>query len=388
MDLDLTSINTQNWTNIPPPLTQAITLLLKVCQSNSNFLKTVNKEAWCSEIASSVTTLQTSFLKEYEEKSAFELSSKFQSIKDTLSVEMQVFKKQVRHIFDEVSQDLQGSKIQFNNYYKSFKSELVSLRDIVLSTKESIKTELACKYIKPEHEMFRLEFTELTKNFVAIEKQIKLLNLQFDRFSCETNSRFDIQRDDIKQNSFDIQTINKRFNYIVENATETLRNDFEKFKEFAEGVQGAFKEKEHQFWVDFEQKSENLFSVLDNRKQEMMQIHAYIKEGYEKMQGEQEKLREKCDCLERDVHFQLDSLRVETNAIVFKAYEESREKLMQNYREDLKYLKSKLDWLPSTSQELSDLSPLEARLFILESRLRREENNRIMQKTEIIQGNP
>lgn len=388
MDLDLNSINTQHWANIPPLLTQAVNALIKVCQANSESLKNVNKDLWCSEIASEVISLQKTFLKEYEEKSAFELSSKFQSIQDSLSVEMQVFKKQVRHIFDEVSQDLQGSKIQFNNYYKSFKSELISLRDIVLSTKESIKTELACKYIKPEHEAFRLEFTELTKNFAAIEKQIKLFNLQFERFTIETSSRLDIQRDDIRQNNFDIQTINKRFTYIVENVTETLRNDFDKYKEFVLSAQESFKVRENQFWADFEQKSMNLFDVLDNRKQEIMQIHGFVKEAYEKVHIEQQNLREKCDRLERDVLFQLDSLRVETNAIIFKAYEESKEKLMQNYREDLKYVKSKLDWLPSTSQQLADLSPLEARLFILESRLRREENNRIMQKTEIIQGNP
>jgi hypothetical protein len=98
-------------------------------------------------------------------------------------------------------------------------------------------------------------------------------------------------------------------------------------------------------------------------------------------------LKEKCEHLERDLMFQLDSLKIETKSIIFKAYEESKDKLIQSYKEDLKYVKSKLEWLPTTSHQLADLSPLEARIFILESRLRREENNRILQKTEIIKGN-
>lgn len=387
MEQDLNSINTQSWTNIPQPLIQAINYLTKACLTHSEILKTVNKDLWCSEITSEIMSYHKAYSKEYEEQQASDLNSKFSSIKDHLAVEVQVFKKQVRSSFEELSQDIQVSKTQFHNYYKNFKSEVVSLRDIVLSTKESIKTELACKYIKPEQETLRLEFSELNKNILVCEKHIKLLGLQFDRFSSETGSRLDIQREDIRGNSYEIQNIGKKFSGIVESYVEELKNDFAKYQEFIKGAQEGFCVKEKEFWMDFEKKSENLIGVLDSRRMEILQIYGFVKENYEKISKEQIGLKEKCEHLERDLMFQLDSLKIETKSIVFKAYEESKDKLIQSYKEDLKYVKSKLEWLPTTSHQLADLSPLEARIFILESRLRREENNRILQKTEIIKGN-
>jgi len=387
MEQELSSINTSTWTNIPQPLIQAINYLAKACLTHSEILKAVNKDLWCSEISSGIMEHFKAHSEQYEAQQALNLNSRFSSINDHLAVEMQVFKKQVRSSFEELTQDIQVSKAQFHNYYKGFKSEVVSLRDIVLSTKESIKTELAFKYIKPEQETLRLEFAELNKNIVVCERQIKLLGLQFERFLSETGSRLDIQREDIRVNSFDIQNIGKKFTEIVEGYVRELRDDFGKYQEFIKAAQEEFFVKEKEFWEDFEKKRDGFIGVLDSRRMEILQIYGFVKENYEKIIRDQNGLKERCEHLERDLTFKLDSLKIETKSMIFQAYEESKDKLIQSYKEDLKYVKSKLEWLPTTSYQLNDLSPLEARIFILESRLRREENNRILQKNEIIKGN-
>jgi hypothetical protein len=118
----------------------------------------------------------------------------------------------------------------------------------------------------------------------------------------------------------------------------------------------------------------------------MLEIYENTKKTHEKILKEQTDLNQHYENLEHNLYFSIENLRIETKAFIYKAYEEAKDKLILVYREDLKLLKSKLDWLPSNIQQISDLPPLEARIFILESRLRREETNRMQQKNEILKG--
>jgi hypothetical protein len=314
------------------------------------------------------------------------ISSSFSNIQDKFASEMLSFKKNIRDAFDHMTEEVHNTKSQISGYHKSFKSEVVSLRDIVLSTKDSIKTELASKYIKPEQESLRLEFEDLRKTLAGHEKDLKLFGLQFDRFSHDVNGRLDNHRDEIKQNEREINTINKRFNYIVENTTETLRQNFEKYTSLMEESKNELQKKQDEFFDAFHKQREEIINVLEKRRCEMISIHENTKETYDKLKKDQVRLFERCDFLERDSKFQLENIKIEIQGSLLKTYEETKGKLLGNVNEELKLIKAKLDWLPATNNQMNDMSPIEARLFILESRLRREENNRIVQKIEIMKG--
>lgn len=386
MESDLKSINTSQWTNIPHPLVQAINILCKSAIAQSSILSGIQKDTWCSEITETITKHLDSSQKIQESKTSNQISSNFTQFQDKLTSELSVFKKSIRDAFDQMTQELYNNKSQVAGYYKSFKSEVVSLRDIVLSTKESIKTELASKYIKPEQESIRLDLEELKKGILSVEKEAKLLALGLDRLIQSTNSRFDTHKDEIKQNERELATINKRFNYIVENTTETLKQNFESYSNCIEESMKSLKESQKEFSDNFGRQREEMINVLEKRRHEMIMIHENTKETYDKLTKDQQTLFERCDFLERDSKFQLENFKIELKGVLLSGYEETKEKVMNVYKDELKFIKSKLEWMPQTNKQIGDMSPIEARLFILESRLRREENSRIVQKMEIMKG--
>ena len=386
METDLKSINTSQWTNIPHPLVQAINILCRTAISQSAILEGIHKGNWCSEITETITKNLESSKKIQESKTSSNISTTFTQLQEKLTSELTVFKKSIRDAFDQMTQELHNTKSQVSGYYKSFKTEVVSLREIVLSTKDSIKTELASKYIKPEQESIRLDFEELKKWIMSIEKEAKLLTLGLDRLIQSTNSRFDTHKEEIKVNERELATINKRFNYIVENTTETLKQNFESYSNSIEESMKTLKCSQMEFTDAFNRQREEMINVLEKRRHEMIIIHENTKETYDKLRKDQQTLFERCDFLERDSKFQLETFKIELKGILLAGYEETKEKVMSVYRDELKFIKSKLEWMPQTNKQISDMSPIEARLFILESRLRREENSRIVQKMEIMKG--
>ncbi|CAG9327870.1 unnamed protein product [Blepharisma stoltei] len=72
---------------------------------------------------------------------------------------------------------------------------------------------------------------------------------------------------------------------------------------------------------------------------------------------------------------------------------ESHDKKLLNIKEDLRgylddeliFIKKKLEWLPMDFSEIKDFNSVEARLYVLETRLRTEENNRISEREKIHQ---
>ena len=87
------------------------------------------------------------------------------------------------------------------------------------------------------------------------------------------------------------------------------------------------------------------------------------------------------------VNSEFEAFKSEARIIISNSFDKIRSDVLSSYKQEIKILQDKLRWLPAESENLSEMTQLEARLYTIETRIRGEESNRINQVNDLFQGN-
>lgn len=382
-DLDLFSINPHTWQNIPLPVIKAVDIIVKTCISQQAILTSINKDYIDSQIIKTVLQHTAQQEKSISQKFIMQhanLSNNFSQGQSQLHGKLQ-------ETFEIFSKDLQESKIFLHSLQKKQTTDMLNLREIIQTSRDSVKSELIAKVIKPEFETIRLEQSEVNRSISALEKQLKYITFKLEKSIEVLNSEIELNREKIWKLEGETSTQSKRFEGVVENKTEDLVKTVKVFEGRIDETFECFNMHKEIFFNDVYLREDKLRELFDAKAKFIEEQKANIKVLVEKIEKSHSELLESVGSLEKTFQFETEKVRIESEGFSLKCYREAKEKLIQTYREDLKLVKKKLEWLPEDLGKLENMNSIEARIYTLESRLKREETNRIVQKIEIMKGN-
>ena len=315
------------------------------------------------------------------------LQSNTRECEEKFLVDLTSLRKKLKESFDEINKDLQESKASLAWINRKQTTDTNSIKELLLASKDSIKSELSAKYIKPELEVIKLEQGEMGKTLAALEKQIKILYMRFEKFEEKAQSTLETHRDDIKRNEVDLSGINRRFEGIVESKTENLMETIKAFDRRIEETYEAFNLHKEDLFKDIYQKEERLKDVYGAKAKYIEEQKNKIISTVESVYKSHAELINKVEQLDKHLQFELERLKIENEGYSMNCYKDAKAQLIKAYKEDISSIKKKLEWLPDDLGTLQDMNSIEARLYTLESRLKVEETNRIVQRLEIMRGN-
>ena len=263
------------------------------------------------------------------------------------------------------------------------KMNLKPVYQAIEDAKYRLKKELIDENISP----FESELKEFLKTINLIDQQVKIQTWNIEASLKEVNSRFEIHREKICK----VENIASEFatevdgiileqigpyKEMVKNAEDNMRHLYSKFKRRSERVLSDFREKESSLLLIF-RKSEDDMEIFKSSLNKMIRgitaanvLHL-----------------EKLDASFTQVNMRVENLKTEIRFTQQECYDQAKAEVMKFYAREMALIQEKLRWLPPTFSEItSDMTPIEARLFTIETRIKTEEVNRINQVDSIFHG--
>lgn len=211
---------------------------------------------------------------------------------------------------------------------------------------------------------------EKINNFTEDSQTIKSDVQKIEKISLTVD--FETQK--LKTSISEIKKSQKKFEKLISSLNTTQRKEAESFKVFTETIN-------HE--LELIKNSIKTPAKIINKNNELEIPSEFYTEGggedhnshqqsYRKIldehSGKLEELKKLIEKKEKDL---AHKIRASCSAL-----ENSLKFLKSNYTEDVSVLKEKLSWLPIELNEIRGMGPNEARMFVIEARLRSEENLR------------
>lgn len=360
----LDSINTGQWSNIPPCIVQSINILVEQSRIQGQQVDLMRSQL--SDLTIKVSAKNQKFESHLDEQNAT-----LSNLKNSSSNHW----KELEHSLLVAQDSIERQKSHAQNNYNELKSRLTH---VVSENKKQVKqydkklesmSNQIAENIQVSTEKAKIDLEENLKEFVnkyvvfagGIEEvvgNIKDKQVAFDEKIRVLDERLGVQMSLLIMN---------------ENSLKGLREISSKL---------AFRNQKHKTSIkDLSYKVENLVNQSDSepstpRSAPSPTIHI-------------NPIRDRVDKLEKAFEaFEMDS-KLAQEKIYYQNFQDikklegslkewTRSEVSEKIESYLGEAKKKLDWIPNGCESMKGMSVTEARIFLIESRIRQEENSRIL----------
>ena len=322
---------------------KAVDLIIKTCISQSHILSSFNKESLTSSITDSILSLQKTQLKKLAEKLTEFQSKSLGNLEEKIYCDFNIIKKKIKDTTEEANKETQDLKTKFTNHVKIQSYDVTNLKELIQTTKETLKIEIISKYLKPEIEAMKLEFTEISRTLNAVEKQLRIVSHKLDHSVDDINAVLKSQRVNIAKWENDTNTQSPRFDSLVDTKTEKLCKTVENLFSDIEKSFLRFENIREQFFAEISEKDRSLKEYFEGKMNEISQNGEDMRNLLKKVQSSHDDLFEKFSDLEKAFVFETERNNLNMEGFTIKCYQEAKEKLIQTYKEDIKMIKKKLE---------------------------------------------
>ncbi|OMJ89886.1 hypothetical protein SteCoe_7874 [Stentor coeruleus] len=361
-----------------------MSIIVKSCEKHEKLLTDLNKDSIRQEIKDTLKHYINRELEKINIINADRIHTEISSLDEKLLMDLGSLKIKLRDSVDNLTKEVAEIKQRANIVQKNVANEINALKEAINVAKDAVKNEIIAKHIKPDFEIFKMEFIDISRTLSAVEKQVKYVSYKQETYEENLNSKIADQKEEIKDIIKTLKNLNHRFDAVVESKTEELRESIKKHEEKIKADFETFYNFREAFFLQLEQNKMQIQDSYEQKLKEFEKISSNLFGMGDKLEENNQNLISKMDDLKKNFDFKAEKTRIEMERIALDCYRDAKDKLILAYRDDIKVIQKKLEWLPHDTDTIKDLPPFEARLFTLESRLRREENNRIVQKIEIL----
>ena len=304
-----------------------------------------------------------------------------------LETQLLVHKGKILSKFDSLEINFNEFKDKVFTDYKNlnsyFGNELNQHQQMLIESNKALKNELLDLHMRP------LAF-ELKENYKAINKIEQTVNVQawnIEATHKELNLRFELHKERIQTVENNIQEFLSRSERLIHKILDPVKYEVDQSEKNVKELYSKFHE--------HSDKILNELKTLDDKRK------AKFKSNYTKLVQQKDDLEKMLKMLQstRSLYLQdmnlsiskvnsdFEAFKSETKIAINNSYEKIRSDVLNSYKREIKILQDKLRWLPDESENLSEMTQLEARLYTIETRIRGEELNRINQVNDLFQGN-
>ena len=364
------SIRTEMWSNIPGCLVKAINVIVE--HVKSSYMEQGEIKAALGELSGKFTAKTSRY-----DASIADTSNTLQSFSGWAASEIGVLKTKMEESRQGIDNKIKSltdivheSKTKYTSFYGEFRKETRDISSKLEALKNKTETTLDENF---ENAKKLIDYcnNSLTKKIIAIttesrentEANAAMLKI-FNEFAEENKQKVSIHQEQIKINHENIGRISQ---------------DCFNFKEKLEKLDGQFLNLSSQ--VDSLILATTIIpSVQDTPSESNENKHetAFFNPVIEKLSELEENLHK----VEANYKKALKSLEYDSNLDLINLKNSiehwTKDQILNALNEKFSKISSKLEWLPDKSDNIKGMSATEARLFLIESRIRGEERARIL----------
>lgn len=362
----LESITTGQWSNIPPCIVQSINVLVEqakgqhsqIEQLKSQFtelslkfsVKSARQEATLEDLNTAFKGLNANTykdsidfknsnteLKEYTDNKLRIVNEILHEAKNRITVMNTDFRKETR----EFNNKIEKAKNEMNNVY----SENLQLsKKIIEDSIEKVSNKFAVFSLETNKNM-----EERFEKIVEVEGKVGNLDEKLEKFELEAKAS-QISSAKTSEEVAKLQKKYKQQEIVIENISKA-------FEEFSQPVSNG---------------SET--PIIDRSPRQSIFINPYT-EKISQIESKIEEIANLHKISAKDLAFQSNN-----NLLKLQSEIQSwtKQEIENHIEEQIFPMKKKLDWIPKDGEKMRNMSVTEARLFLLESRIREEEKARII----------
>jgi uncharacterized protein YoxC len=357
---------TSGWTNIPQCITQAINILLEKITSNSTEIEdlkesltdlTIKFQVKTSRMDTSIqehtSTLKSSLPQISDDINT--LKAKTDSIIISTDSKLHPITEKIKELKSKtstISSDLKRETREILNKLEKLKTDVKSESEEsferVFDRIVSAESNLLKKFQTLSYQQSS-DFEEMSKKFESVQEKLKIVNFQFSQQNenfCFLNERIEKFEEGMK---------------MIKEQMEDIEKDHDSTKAVIESLIQPPPPPQ-----SFERKK-----TVNKTETVVNPIFSRIKEVEDNLEELQAKWQ---DLLSDQVKLSKNELNETRNQMEAWTLESIHKAIASHTLQ----LKEKLEWLPDSSSSLKGMPITEARLFLLESRLRSEEKQRIL----------
>jgi DNA repair exonuclease SbcCD ATPase subunit len=297
---------------------------------------------------------------------------------------LSVHKNKTENRVDSLEENFESFQGSLSKNLENFAKRLETLENdkSLMTSFFKLKEDIQNDYVKP----FQFELKENYKAIHLLEQSLKVQSWNQDSSLKEFSSRFDVHREKMLKLESTVSDFLKSADELVGSIIAPVHKEVQQCQKSVEDVYSKFLQETDEVLKDLAKK--------DNERQKVFQSE------FKKVHEEKSDLDKLLNGFQttRNVYLQdfnnsiqkvflaFDGFKAEVKAMFFDTFDNIRNDISEMYRKELKVIQDKLKWVPHDTDDMENMTPLEARLFTIETRIRAEENNRIVQVNSLLSG--
>lgn len=307
----------------------------------------------------------TSKIKEIEQNSSRKLaliSTKTASKIESLEADLDLLKK-----------DLATALGKFN---------LSPVYQEIQNSKSLVKSEIQDELIQP----FEYELKDLVKTINLIEQQVKVQTWNIEASLKEVDCRFEVHREKICKIENIASEFSKEVAGIILQQIEPIKEEMLETEDKTRDLYAKFKKRSERALSDLTEMGAELTNNFQKAVDDLAVFKLDVNKTTKTIITTNSLHIQKIDASITQVHLNIENFKTELKIYQRTCYEEAKSALSQSYSKEIAVINDKLRWLPSNLNDISEMTPIEARLFTIETRIKTEELNRIGQFNDLLKG--
>jgi hypothetical protein len=246
--------------------------------------------------------------------------------------------------------------------------------------KKELKKEISSEYIEP----FDYELKETYKTIKMIDQQLKIQTWNIEASLKEFNSRFEVHREKIVKIENIAQEFEKEVNIIIFKEISPIIKSIKDTQNEVIDLYFKFNSQAEHMMSDLNDTENSMQRLLDETKSEINKFRSDVDKSIKGLLGSNSLHTQKLELSISQALLDIENVKCEILISQKESYNTAKSDLIKSYKKDLAIIEDKLKWLPSALQDISGMSPSEARLYTIETRIKSEETSRINQINDIV----
>jgi hypothetical protein len=321
---------------------------------------------------------------EQSEFSATALTTLIKNSEKALLTKLNVQTTKLNTKIENLEDELKLTKQENTKDSESIKKKLIALN--LDKRLENLEIDILAKVKNQMIDPLEFEIKENFKTVLVVEQMMKLQTWNIESAQKEFNSRFENHKEKIAC----VETTVSDF---IKNADDMILKIISPIKKSVELCEITIKNLYSQFEKDMKEVLDDLNGKDDEREKRFVDVLENLKEFKEKIDNSERNIKggffnhvQLVEGLASQITNQNESFKQEMRGSFIKSFLNTKNELMVDYQSEIIAIEEKLKWLPIDIKDISEMTPVEARLYTIETRIRAEEVNRINQVNQMVEG--
>lgn len=327
---------------------------------------------------------QVKQIKKSDPSESQNLSSLFKKSETNFERLLSINKSKIMSKVDSIDENIQQIQENFSSEFEKLHKRLETIEKdkTILTLFFKLKEDIVNDYVKP----FQFELKENYKSIHLIEQSIKVQAWNNEATYKEFNSRFDSYKDKMSKVEDTVADFMKKADDIVFSIVNPVKQEVQQCQGTVENLYKKFKDEANDVLKDLSEKDFERQKIFDDNSQVVFNHRMELDKLLKGFHNTRNIFIQDFNQSTQKMFSDFSTFKSEVKSMFFDTFDNIKSDISAIYKKELQVIQDKLKWLPHDTDDMENMTHLEARLYTIETRIRAEESNRINQVNNLFQG--